>query len=426
MNNHRHIEYQLAPAYNAFLKAHPPTPEDSRTSERTQRLLEDAVAGNVSDIHIDPQDDNYRIRFRLDGTLHDVATLPIDAGERMLRYLRTSAELDAPKPHEAQEGRAHFDVSSQPWELRIATVPAAFGEKAALRLLSRRQLQKRVADLGMSETTLSAIRDWMSDSTGMLIVAGPTGSGKTTTLYALLHELKSRQRSIVTIEDPIEYPIEGITQIEVHPANGMNFAEGLKTMLRLDPDYLLVGEVRDRESASTAIDAAGAGRILMTTLHSRDAAGAVTMLRNYGVEDHEVSSALEMIVAQRLVRKLCEKCRSHCPPNDTELRWLSRIGVEPPKDSWHAVGCDACSQTGFDGRIGIFEVWRLSPVCKARILKHADESELRKLLVSTDQPILLQDALTKASVGCTTLEEIQGMGAGTHGFTLTYPHRMKM
>jgi general secretion pathway protein E len=426
MRTTRKLEPQLAPAFHAVEQSETPNPEELHATIRTLHLFEDAIAARASDIHLDSHGDEYCIRFRIDGTLHDVAMVELEEGIHFLRYFRTMAELGPPKPHVAQNGRIHMNIHGEPWEIRMSTAPAALGDKVALRLLNRKQLEIHISDLGMSSETLQAIRNWTEDSTGMLVVAGPTGSGKTTTLYALLHELKMRQRSIVTIEDPVEYQIEGITQIPVHEANGLSFAEGLKAMLRLDPDYLLVGEIRDRDSAGTAIDAAGAGRILLSTLHSRDAVGVITMLRNYGIEDYEIASALEIVVAQRLVRRLCEKCKKLEPPTDAEKRWMDRLGMEYPKDCWHATGCKDCSLTGFHGRLGVFEVWQLSEECDQSILNHADELHLRKALLTHDHPILLQDGLIKAAQGLTTLTELQGMGASSQGYLLNYPHRTKM
>ena len=421
----RKLESQLAPAFHAFVESGTPDPALPVTTTSALRLFEDAIDVRSSDIHIDPQESMCRIRFRIDGALHDVAEIEKETGTRLVRYFRTKAELGPPKPHEPQNGRMHMELHGEPWEIRLSTAPAAFGEKIALRLLNRRQLEKRISELGMARKTLEEIEAWTEDSAGMLLVVGPTGSGKTTTLYALLHELKMRQRSIVTIEDPVEYQIEGITQIQVHESTGMTFAEGLKAMLRLDPDYLLVGEIRDRESASTAIDAASAGRILMSTLHTRDAVGAVTMLRNYGVEDYEIAAALEMVVAQRLVRRLCEKCKKFEPADDSEKRWMDRLEIEYPKDCWHAAGCKECDGTGFQGRLGVFEVWRLNEECEQNILNHSDELHLRQVLLSHEHPILLQDGLLKAAQGQTTLAELQGMGASSQGYLLRYP-RVKM
>ncbi len=405
------LKSQLAPAYNAFLKKYPPDEHKPRTAERFQRLLEDAVARRVSDIHVDPGTGGYHIRFRLDGALHDVATLGQAAGERLIRFVATRAELDVPKPSEPQEGRASFEVSGGNWELRYCAVPAALGEKVTMRILGANQIGKPIGELGLAGGTFDRIRDWTEDSSGMLLVAGLTGSGKTTTLYALLHEFKQRERAIVTIEDPIEYTVDGCTQIEVNEEAGLSFAVGLKTMLRLDPDYLLVGEIRDPESAATAIDAASAGRLLMSSIHSRDAAGVITTLRNFGVRDSEIATALEVVVAQRLVRKLCTACRERGAATVSEAGWLDRFSLAPPEQCWHAVGCEQCSQTGFDGMIGIFEVWRLDPESRRLILKHPEEAQLRGALIESGHESLAQDGLRKAGEGLTTLAELRETGA---------------
>ncbi len=426
MKLQRPLEPQLAPSTVAFLKNDAAEPLQTQVATLVQLILRDAVAARTSDIHLDAQESSYRIRFRVDGALHDVTTLDHELGKRVLRYFRTTSGLKNPKPHEPQDGRLHVAIGERPWEIRFTAAPAAFGEKASLRLLNRQQLDRSISELGLSEATLDLIRTWTDDSMGMLVVAGPTGSGKTTTLYALLHELKMRQRSVVTIEDPVEYQIEGITQLEVHEDHGMTFAQGLKSMLRLDPDYLLVGEVRDAESASTAVDAAGAGHILMTTLHCRDAVGAVTMLRNYAVQDHEIAAALKLVIAQRLVRKLCTKCRVYEPHSTDEKRWLDRLSIECPRRTWHATGCDGCNKTGFHGRLGVFEVWPLDNTCERLIASHASEQELWQRFLIQNHPILLQDGLTKASNGLTTLEELKGMGVSGQGHLLMAPRRHRM
>lgn len=409
MKESRKDQPHLAPRYHSS----EPGSQKQQTSEGVRRLLEDAVKARASDIHLDPNSANYCVRFRIDGTLHDVASVSRDEGEHFLRYFRTQAELGLPKPHEAQNGRIHMQILKQPWEIRFSSAPAILGDKLALRLLNSGQLEKRIFELGMSGETLRAIKEWTEESVGMLLVAGPAGCGKTTTLYALLHELKMREQSTVTIEDPVEYRIDGITQIQVSEDHGMTFAEGLRIMLRLDPNYLFVGEIRDRLSAVTAVDAAGAGRVLMSTLHSRDAVGVVTMLRNYGIEDHEIAAALEMVVAQRLVRRLCGHCRKLGEPLETEMQWFTRLGIDPPKQCWHSAGCAACDQTGYHGRIGIFEVWRLSDQCKQDILHHANELELRNKLRTMDHPFLFQDGLLKAAQGLTTIPELQATGTSS-------------
>jgi general secretion pathway protein E len=244
----------------------------------------------------------------------------------------------------------------------------------------------------------------------MLLVAGPTGTGKTTSLYALLHELRLLDCSVITIEDPVECQIDGISQIQVDEPHGLTFAEGIKAILRLDPDYMLVGEIRDGSSARAAVDAAATGRTLMSTIHTRDAVGSVTVLRNLGLADHEIAAVLSIIVSQRLVRRLCPHCRTCGPPTEREARWLDTVKVPVPDTTWHAVGCDKCRDIGYRGRMGVFEVWRLDEHDYGLILDHADERSIRDRLCHTDHNFLLADALVKVESGITSIEELRSMG----------------
>jgi type II secretory ATPase GspE/PulE/Tfp pilus assembly ATPase PilB-like protein len=261
----------------------------------------------------------------------------------------------------------------------------------------------------------------------MCLVAGPVGSGKTTTLYALLHELELADHAIVTIEDPVEYAVDGITQIQVDKAHGMNFAQGLKAMLRLDPDYMLVGEMRDAESARTAVEASASGQVVLSTLHSPDAIGVVTLLRNWAVADHQIATVLEVVISQRLVRRLCEQCRRKGPPNAAEQSWLESMNLPLPDQCWHAKGCDACYSTGYAGRIGIFEIWRKTEADYQRLLDHADEHALRREFRARGGKTILQDGLQKAADGITSLSEIRRMGALTvvHDGSVKKPAKRK-
>ena len=405
------IREELAPAYNAFLRANPTNSDNPRTEERFNHLLEDAVAAGVSDIHLDPGAEQYRVRFRLDGALHDVASLELEAAGRLIRFLETRAEIEVPSPFEPHGGRAPFHVSGNEWELRFSTVPAVFGEKATLRLLGKHQTAIGIDHLGMSGDTTESLKNWLEESSGMLLVAGPTGSGKTTTLYSLIHQLKDRDRAIFTIENPIEYPIDGITQIEVNEHLEFTFAQGLKTILRLDPDFLLLGEIRDGKSAVTALDAAGTGRALVSSIHSRDAIGAVTTLRNYGVGNNEIASSLDLVIAQRLVRRLCKHCRQQGEVTLSEKQWLERHKLPVPARSWEAIGCKKCANTGYAGRIGIFELWKLDLHTRELIAAGTGEIELRANLSKTANPrALIDDGLEKAAAGETTISELRPAG----------------
>jgi type II secretory ATPase GspE/PulE/Tfp pilus assembly ATPase PilB-like protein len=244
----------------------------------------------------------------------------------------------------------------------------------------------------------------------MFIVAGPMGSGKTTTLYAILHEMHLMRKSITTIEDPIEYQIDKINQIEVDPKRGLTFAVGLRSILRLDPDLILLGEIRDEESAAVAIEASNTGRVLLSTMHSRDAVGAVTSLRNLGVKNQDIAPALAFVVSQRLVRKLCTDCRTRGNPDDAETAWLRRVGAEAPGTTWRAAGCKHCHGTGYSGRTGVFEVWRFDESAYEMVRGGADEHDLRRHLGTAGARSLLANGLRIAAAGITDLAEVRAMG----------------
>lgn len=248
---------------------------------------------------------------------------------------------------------------------------------------------------------------------GMLLVSGPVGAGKTSTLYALLHELQMLPRSIITVEDPVESSLDGITQIEVNAKRGLHFPEAIRAMLRLDPDFLLVSEIRDPESARVAITAAGSGHALLTTIHARDAAGAVTALRNNGVKDWEISAALQVCISQRLVRRLCGECRINEAPTEEEDQWFQQASFTAPAALWQPKGCDACVGTGFDGRVGVFQIWRVTPDALQSISRGGDEPALNALAMQYGTQTMLHDAIAKVATGLTSLSEIRALrGAG--------------
>jgi type II secretory ATPase GspE/PulE/Tfp pilus assembly ATPase PilB-like protein len=268
----------------------------------------------------------------------------------------------------------------------------------------------QLQDLGLHAEGLEAIHEWLGHVSGMLLVAGPAGSGKTTTLYALLHKLKLHERSVITVEDPTEYQVDGINHIQIDKLHGMNFVEGVKAMLRLDPDFLMLGEIRDNDSAHAALTAASSGRALMSTLHSRDAVAVVETLRNYGLTGHEISANLMLVVSQRLVRLLCPHCRVKAGPNNEEKHWLHGLGRPAPRKVWHARGCEQCHGVGFKGRTGIFEVWRIDAEEYQLILDDADRRTLYRHLTGRGHRFLLDDGLAKAAEGLTTLSELRTIG----------------
>ncbi|WP_438970093.1 GspE/PulE family protein [Methylophaga sp.] len=379
-------------------------------------LLRDAVKARATDIHLDPFPTHYQIRLRIDGVMIDAIEIEIEQGQRLVNQFKVLTNIDPVPSVCCDEGSFSYEIDDQALDLRLTAVPCVSGDKLALRLLSPPEAVKEVKQLGIHDQGAESIRRWMDATGGMFVVAGPTGSGKTTTLYALLHELKLNDSHVITLEDPVEYEVPGINQIQVNPIQNLTFANGTDAMLRLDPDYVLIGEIRDEPSAQAAISIATSGRAVMATLHSRDAVGTITALRNLGLDDYEISSNLGLVAAQRLVRMLCTDCKVQDTPNDLETRWLEEHGREVPAQIWRAEGCSACNELGFRGRIGIFEVWQPTEQDFTMILNHEDEHALRRTLIKRGHPLMLDDGLAKVEKGLTTLRELLHTGTLLPGY----------
>lgn len=379
----------------------------------TELLLRDAVTERASDIHLEPYSGGLRVRFRIDGVLLDAMSLPTDTGGTLLRHLKALGGLDPlPAARPASAGRT-IKIGGTTVDARTSVAPCVYGEKLAIRLLDVPQQVQQIGRLGMDSVSEEKVRGWLERVTGTFVVCGPTGSGKTTTLYSLLHELKTTNRSVVTIEDPVEYRVEGITQMEVDRYHSMDFAEGLRASLRLDPDYLMLGEIRDEDTARVAMSAAGTGRVLMTTLHSKDAVGVLTALRNWGVDDFQSASALRVVVAQRLVRTLCEHCKEQSDgPDASDREWLKNIGREAPPVVWRSVGCSHCHDLGYSGRTGVFEVWRVDGEDAELILARTDDHKMRAHLRERNHEFMVDDALRKVGLGILDLRQIKHLAGG--------------
>ncbi|MGK0188578.1 MAG: general secretion pathway protein E [Verrucomicrobiales bacterium] len=372
-----------------------------------RRLVAEAHKLNASDIHIDPLLDGFVVRLRIDGVLKELGRLDRETGIRFINQLKVEVGI-SPGPIFLPKGSRHkYVFDSHELDMRITLVPCISGEKVAVRMLEPDRVEHRIEDLGVSSEGLRHFRDWLGGLNGMFLVSGATSSGKTTTLYALLHELAERDQHVLTIEDPVEYEIDGINQIQVDPIHGLDFATGLKSMLRLDPDYMMVGELRDAEAAAVAARAATSGQVLLSTVHARDAVSTITALRNFGMSGNQIAVTVAVIVNQRLVRKLCSHCRVKEAIPDDERDWLVERGVSPQSGVWTASGCKHCLNIGYSGRTGIFEIWRLNTADYDMLLAGADERNLRRKLAQSHHQSLVLDAWKKVQSGVTSIAEIR-------------------
>lgn len=383
--------------------------ETNSTGQLINALLADAVRERASDIHLDPTGDGCGVRFRIDGEIVDTIRLDKEKAQKLSRAITTHAGINAAFNPTPQDGYCEFQDGERKVAVRVATAPCVAGEKIAIRFLPTQSLELHLKQLGLKTPDLVQVLRGIQDTNGMVLISGPTGSGKTTTAYALLRELMATRRSIATIEDPVEFHLEGASQMQINPRQGLTFCEGIAGLLRLDPDVIMLGEIRDAESARCALTAADGGHLFISTLHARDAAGTLSALRNYGLRDYEIAANLNMIVAQRLVRRLCLRCCRRDRPTREERRWLSALKFPAPRMIARPVGCPECSLTGYRGRIGIFEVVRLGEAETELILKHTDEPALRAHFRRNGAHSLIQDELEKVAEGITSLSEVYGV-----------------
>lgn len=374
----------------------------------------------ASDIHIEPYRQKVLIRFRIDGVMHDVLELPKDLSDIILSRLKILAKMRTDEHRAAQDGKLQFTVESEVVDVRVSILPVTEGENAVLRLLSEQSRKFSLTDLGLSPLDLATVKRAIDNPHGMILVTGPTGSGKTTTVYAVVKILNTRDVHIATIEDPVEYDIEGVSQIQVNTKANLTFANGLRSIVRQDPDIIVVGEIRDEETASIAVNSAMTGHLVLSTLHANDAATTLPRLLDMGIEPFLVASTVNAVIAQRLVRKVCDRCRISTPPTE-EMKKL--INSEPElkqlfKSRGYATlskltfyrgqGCEICSHTGYQGRIGIFEVLEMTDEIKSLVVSRAAAGEIVKAARSSKKKMttMLEDGLDKVLSGLTTLEEV--------------------
>lgn len=370
-------------------------------------ILRDAIRRQASDIHIEPQEDSFRVRFRIDGILRPVVKMPKRVERTCVSRLKIMSGIDISESRKAQDGRISVRTVHGKVNMRVNTIPGSNGEKVVLRILDENAVRLDLDSLGLSAEGLKIFRSHIASSNGMILITGPTGSGKTSTLYAALRVLNSPDVNITTIEDPIEYMVPGLTQVSVHVKAGLTFASALRAFLRQDPDIIMVGEVRDLETAETAIQAAQTGHLVFSTLHTNDAPATISRLVLMGAETHNVADSLLCVMAQRLVRKICPHCRGPAMPRPEQVTLL-KLAIEEPlmPQTFAGKGCDECGGTGYRGRLGLYEILTVTSSIRTQMLVDPSEQALWQVARSEGMTTLLEDGLAKVNAGITTLDEV--------------------
>jgi len=369
-------------------------------------LITRAVEARASDIHIEPMPDSLRIRYRIDGVLQPVESPPQHLGSLVISRIKIMARLNIAERRLAQDGRIGMAIRGKEIDMRVATTPTIHGESVVLRILDRGNLALDFGALGFDDDIARDFRTLLNEPHGIVLVTGPTGSGKTTTLYAALLELNTPEKKILTIEDPVEYQLEGINQVQVKPQIGLTFANALRSFLRHDPDIMMIGEIRDLETAQIAVQAALTGHLILSTLHTNDAASAIARLLDMGIEDYLLTSTINGVAAQRLVRVLCRHCREPYEPVAEFLEKMQLQDLASGKTLYRAVGCEHCGRTGFHGRSSVVEVLPLGDDIRRVLLKSGDAVALQQAAVARGMQTMRMHGIRKALAGETTIEEV--------------------
>jgi type IV pilus assembly protein PilB len=384
--------------------------EDAPIVKFVNLLITQAVTDRASDIHVEPTETDLRIRFRIDGVLHEVMRSPRSIQGGVVSRLKVMAEINIAERRIPQDGRIGMKVGGRPIDLRVATLPTVYGEKVVMRILDKGQALMRLEDLGFLPETLGRFQTAYNKPYGAILVTGPTGSGKSTTLYAALNNINEPHRNIITVEDPVEYRLAGINQVQVNPKAGLTFASALRSILRSDPDVVLVGEIRDRETAVIGVEAALTGHLVLSTLHTNDAASTPLRLVEMGVEPFLVTSSLDCVVAQRLARRLCDKCKEPYQPTEYELTEAGWPMEQLTGGEWptlhRAMGCAACGRTGYRGRFALHEVMLITEEIERLIIERRSTEDIQKTAIMQGMITLKHDGLRKVGRGDTSLEEI--------------------
>lgn len=383
--------------------------EEAPIVKLVNMVITQAVADRASDIHIEPQEKDLRIRYRIDGVLHDVMRNPKSIQAGVISRLKIMSEMDIAERRLPQDGRMGLVVAGKAIDLRVASLPTVHGEKVVMRILDKSSVLLKLEDLGFLPINFQRFEHSYTRPYGMILVTGPTGSGKSTTLYATLNILNKEDRNIITVEDPVEYRLPGVNQIQVNNKAGLTFASALRSILRADPDIVLIGEIRDRETAQIAIEAALTGHLVLSTLHTNDAPSAVSRLVEMGVEPFLVASAVDCVLGQRLARRLCERCKEPYEPTIEALKENSfpiEEGEQPPK-LYRAVGCSHCGKTGYRGRMALHEVMTVTEEIERLAVERRSSDDIKRMSLSQGMIELRMDGIEKVRSGLTSIEEIQ-------------------
>ncbi len=382
------------------------TNTDAPVAQVLTLIIDEAVKAHASDIHLQPEDDRLRVRYRIDGILHDTFSLPLATSTPVISRIKILAKMNIADHQRPQDGQFSVKSKGRLIDIRVGTIATVHGEMATLRLLDKSRATISLPELGMLPDVLNRFEKTLKVPYGIMLVSGPTGAGKTTTLYASINSLDRVARNIITVEDPVEYRFKGINQIQVNPRAGLTFAAGLRSILRLDPNVILIGEIRDSETASIAIQSALTGHLVLSSIHANDAPGVITRLLDLGVERFLVSSAIVAVLAQRMVRKMCPDCAQpvEVPPTE-RLTYAKETGDERSKFMYGA-GCHSCSGTGYRGRTGLFEILYVNDQMRSLILKGATSKEIRDQAIQDGMVTLLRDGMSKVKMNITTPSEV--------------------
>jgi general secretion pathway protein E len=379
---------------------------DAPIIKLVNHILSQSIKARASDIHIEPYQDSFKVRYRVDGILYDLLSPPKWIQPALTSRIKVMAKLNIAEKRLPQDGRFEVKIGNEMIDVRVSTLPTTFGERVVMRLLNKTGSILDLTEIGLSTVQLKQLKELVSLPNGIILVTGPTGSGKTTTLYGVLSSINTPDINIITIEDPVEYQLKGISQIQVNPKIDLTFARGLRSIVRQDPDVILVGEIRDRETAEIAVQSALTGHLVFSTLHTNDSASAITRLVDIGVEPFLISSSLLAVIAQRLVRVLCEHCKEPYKPDMT----LQSLGIRPDRLAkftfYRAKGCDQCFQTGYRGRIGIYEIMLMDNKLKSLIQRTFDSFQIKQEALKLGMVTLRRDGIEKVLRGITTIEEV--------------------